>query len=265
MKKSILYTVGAALLGLFAFSTSASAASINTATPSLSVPTVTADQTEISGTATKNVNVYVKLNNDKQIATTTSSKDGKYTIKLPKKYAVNTKLYVYAQPSKSYNYFYRIVTVAAANTTTTTNNKTTTSKTSTSKTNTNTSTTNTSSTSSTTGNVKFNDLLGSWKSSASGKYTQLWTFNNDTGLDQTLYKNQSYDSKILSNATFNVKSINGNLIQMNYRGKGITKNSTMYIRLVSKTKFYLVDSNNKPLNVKVGQAPAATYTFTKTK
>ncbi|MHA8110530.1 Ig-like domain-containing protein [Lactobacillaceae bacterium Melli_B4] len=255
MKKSILYTIGIALLGVFAFGTNASAAKLNAASPSLSVPTVTTDQKEISGTATKNVNVYVKLNNDKQVATTTASKDGKYTIKLPKKYAVNTKLYVYAQPNNSYNYFYRIVTVAAANTTktnTTTNNKTTNSS-------------NNSGSASSTSVAKFDDLLGNWKSSASGKYTQLWTFNNDTGLNQTLYKNRNFNSKVLSNATFNVKNINGNVIEMTYRGKGIKKDSTMYVRLVSKNKFYLVDSNNKLLKVKVGEAPASTYSFTKIK
>ncbi|UQS87179.1 Ig-like domain-containing protein [Nicoliella spurrieriana] len=257
MKKPFLFVIGAFFLALFSFGTSANAATSATKTPSLSVPSVTTADTKISGTATKNVDVYVRLNNNKKIAATVANSKGKYTITLPKKYAVNTKLYVYAQPDKSSHYFYRIVTVKAASTTTTTN-------TSSSAKTTNKSSSNNSSSSSV-AVAKVNDLMGNWKSSASGSYTQLWTFNNDTGLNQTLYKNKILNSKLLSNAVFNVKHVNGKVITLTYRGKGDKKTSTMYIRLVNKNKFYLVDSNNKLVSVKMGAAPAATYSFTRIK
>ncbi|MBW1604918.1 Ig-like domain-containing protein [Lactobacillus sp. Sy-1] len=260
MKKSLLFTIGTFVLAAFTLGAGVNAAKVNTKTPSLKVPNVTTSDTTISGTATKNVNVYVKLNNSKKVASTTSDSKGKYTIKLPKKYSVNTKLYVYAQADNSYNYFYRIVTVKSASTTSSSSAS---SSAATASSATSSSSSSSSSSSATT--AKVSDLMGSWKSSASGKYTQLWEFDNDTGFNQTLYKNKTYDSKLLNNAVFNIKKVDGKVITLTYRGKGVSKTSTMYIRLVSKNKFYLVTSDNKLASVKVGNAPTATYSFTKVK
>ncbi|MEJ6400057.1 Ig-like domain-containing protein [Nicoliella lavandulae] len=266
MKKSIFYTLGVLLLTFVTLGVSADAAKVDTHGLSLTIPTVTNKQTEISGTATKNTPVYVKLDNKKTVATTTASSDGKYTLKLPKKYAANTNLYVYVQPSKANYYFYKIITVKSNDTSSSSSsNSASSTSSSSSSSSSKTSTTSSSSSSSTKTVAKVSDLAGNWKSSASGKYTQLWTFNNDTGLNQTQYKNKKYDSKILSNAVYNVKNVNGNVITMTYRGKGVKKTSTMYIRLVSSKKFYLVDKNNKLLKLKVGNAPTATYSFTKIK
>ncbi|ETY72555.1 hypothetical protein LFAB_16905 [Lactiplantibacillus fabifermentans T30PCM01] len=104
---------------------------------------------------------------------------------------------------------------------------------------------------------------GTWKSNTANKYRQVWTFSQKKGFNSYLYKNGKKVKTLVAYGNYRVKETSRNVWKLTYRPNGSKKWQTVYLRFTAKNKLQLVNSKNKVINVKVGVAPAAKWTFTK--
>jgi len=229
--------------------------------PSLSVNALYSNSKQVTGTATKGSKIAVKSskNAKKNLGTATaSSKTGKYTVKLAKAVKTNSNVYVYATNAKTKAYFYRIIRVQAAATKTATKKTTSTKKTTAKKT---TAKKSTSTKKVTSYNIK--TPTGTWKSNTANKYSQVWTFSQKTGLNQTLYKNGKKVKTLVSYAKYDVDAKTPTFWKITYTPKGAKKAQTLYMRFTSASKFKVVNAKNQVVKTTAGVAPAANWTFSK--
>ncbi|GEO70179.1 Ig-like domain-containing protein [Levilactobacillus acidifarinae] len=227
--------------------------------PSLKVNAIYNNSKTITGTATKGSKITVKStkNAKKNLATATaSSKTGKYTVKLSKTLKKDTNVYVYATNSKTKAYFYRIIRVqaAATKTATKTTKKTTTTKTTAKKTTT---------AKKSTASFSVKTPTGTWKSNTANKYSQVLTFSQKTGFNQTLYKNGKKVKTLVSYAKYSVDAKTPTFWKITYTPKNAKKSSNFYMRFTSAKKFKIVNAKNQVVKTTAGVAPAANWTFTK--
>ena len=229
--------------------------------PSLKVNAIYNNSKTIKGTATKGSKITVKStkNAKKNLATATASrKTGKYTAKLSKTLKKNTNVYVYATNPKTKAYFYRIIRVQAAATKTATKKTT-----STKKTTTKTTAKKTTSTKKSTASFSVKTPTGTWKSNTANKYSQVFTFSQKAGFNQTLYKNGKKVKTLVSYATYKVDAKTPTFWKITYTPKNAKKSSSFYMRFTSAKKFKIVNSKNQVVKTTAGVAPAANWTFTK--
>jgi len=288
MKKLMVVLTGVATVATLGAAIPTTALTANAATrqttvakktaPSLTVATINNQTKQITGTATKGAKIMVKsTQNAKQnLGTATASKTtGKYTVKLAKTLKTSQTVYVYATNLTTKAYFYRIIHVQAAKATntktvkkaaatkskssSTTKTTTTTKKAATTKKTTATKKTTTSTkTSSKAFTVKM--PAGTWKSNTANQYSQTLTFSQKAGFSQTLYKNGKQAKKVVTGSNYNLTAETPTLWKVNY--KSGSKTQTLYLHYTAANKFTLVNAKNVITKTKVGNAPAAIWTFT---
>ncbi|WP_318765070.1 Ig-like domain-containing protein [Lactiplantibacillus carotarum] len=241
--------------------------------PSLKVSAIYNNAKTITGTATKGSKITVKAtkNAKKNLGTATASKKGKYTVKLAKTLKTNSNVYVYATNPKTKAYYYEIIRVQAAAKKATTTKKAATKKassakaTSSSKKTTKKATTTKKTATKKTTAAKSFDIkapAGTWKSNTANKYSQVWSFSNKNGLQQTLYKNGKKVKTLVSYSNYKATATKtANVWKLTYKTSA-KKSSTVYMRYTSAKKFTLVNAKNKVVKTKAGVAPAASWTFT---
>ncbi|MCG0792259.1 putative extracellular protein (putative) [Lactiplantibacillus plantarum] len=273
MKKLMIAVTGLAMVATLGAAVPVTGITANAATkkttatknvaPSLKVNAIYNNTTQITGTATKGAKITVKstANAKKNLGTATVSKTtGRYTVKLAKTLKAQSNVYVYATNPTTKAYFYRVIRVqtakATASSTKKTTNKTTTTKKVATK-----STAATSSSKKTTKSFKVNAPAGTWKTNTTNKYSQILMFSAKNGFDQTLYKNGKQVKKLVSYASYSMTAKTPTFWKVSYKSGSTTK--TLYLRYTATNKFTVVNAKNQIVKVKVGNAPAAVWTFTK--
>ncbi|MCB7152078.1 Ig-like domain-containing protein [Lactiplantibacillus plantarum] len=249
MKKLMIAVTGLAMVATLGAAVPVTGITANAATkkttatknvaPSLKVNAIYNNTTQITGTATKGAKITVKstANAKKNLGTATASKTtGKYTVKLAKTLKAQSNVYVYATNPTTKAYFYRVIRVQTAKTTA-------------------------SSTKKTTKSFKVNAPAGTWKSNTTNKYSQILTFSAKNGFNQTLYKNGKQVKKLVSYASYSMTAKTPTFWKVSYKSGSTTK--TLYLRYTPTNKFTVVNAKNQIVKVKVGNAPAAVWTFTK--
>lgn len=267
MKKLMIAVTGLAMVATLGAAVPVTGITANAATkkttatknvaPSLKVNAIYNNTTQITGTATKGAKITVKstANAKKNLGTATASKTtGKYTVKLAKTLKAQSNVYVYATNPTTKAYFYRVIRVQTAKTTASSTKKTT-NKVATK------STAATSSSKKTTKSFKVNAPAGTWKSNTTNKYSQILTFSAKNGFNQTLYKNGKQVKKLVSYASYSMTAKTPTFWKVSYKSGSTTK--TLYLRYTATNKFTVVNAKNQIVKVKVGNAPAAVWTFTK--
>lgn len=273
MKKLMIAVTGLAMVATLGAAVPVTGITANAATkkttatknvaPSLKVNAIYNNTTQITGTATKGAKITVKstANAKKNLGTATASKTtGKYTVKLAKTLKAQSNVYVYATNPTTKAYFYRVIRVQTAKTTASSTKKTTNKTTTTKKVATK-STAATSSSKKTTKSFKVNAPAGTWKSNTTNKYSQILTFSAKNGFNQTLYKNGKQVKKVVSYASYSMTAKTPTFWKVSYKSGSTTK--TLYLRYTATNKFTVVNAKNQIVKVKVGNAPAAVWTFTK--
>ncbi len=245
-------------VALFALLFGAKAVSANSLT--LDIDDVYTNSTSITGDATKGASIIVRDANKKVLAKSTAdSVNGKFQVNLNSKLKAYQKVYVYAREAND-SYFYRIMNVKPASSKVTTSHSssatTSTSNSSSSKTNSSSKKTSSSKSS----KVSINTPTGTWKSGNNAGYTVVTKFNQSTGLNQYLYYNGKYTKKLINYATYKVTA-KGSFWKITYRQRHHKTYQNMYIRFTSNKTFWIVNSKNKPLKVKFGNAPVHYYKF----
>ncbi|MDN7014604.1 Ig-like domain-containing protein [Lactiplantibacillus plantarum] len=93
------------------------------------------------------------------------------------------------------------------------------------------------------------------------KYSQILTFSAKNGFNQTLYKNGKQVKKLVSYASYSMTAKTPTFWKVSYKSGSTTK--TLYLRYTATNKFTVVNAKNQIVKVKVGNAPAAVWMFTK--
>ncbi|MDV0430444.1 Ig-like domain-containing protein [Lactiplantibacillus sp. DA1] len=268
MKKLMIAVTGLAIAATLGATVPVTGITANAATkkttatknmaPSLKVNAIYNNTKQITGTATKGAKITVKstVNAKKNVGIATASKTtGKYTVKLAKTLTAGSNVYVYATNPTTKAYFYRIIRIQNAKATAS-SAKTTTKKTSTTK-----KATTSSAKKTVTKSFKVNSPAGTWKSNTANKYSQTLTFSTKNGFNQILYKNGKQVKKLVSYANYSMTAKTPMFWKVNYKSGSTTK--TLYLRYTATNKFTVVNAKNQIVKVKVGNAPAAVWTFTK--
>lgn len=106
---------------------------------------------------------------------------------------------------------------------------------------------------------------GTWKSNTANHYQQVWSFSQKDGLNETLYKNGKKVKTLIAYGNYQVSEQSRNFWKLTTKTSGSTKKTATYLRYTAANKFQIVNSKNQVIATKAGVAPAANWSFTKTK
>ncbi|ETY72558.1 hypothetical protein LFAB_16930 [Lactiplantibacillus fabifermentans T30PCM01] len=106
---------------------------------------------------------------------------------------------------------------------------------------------------------------GTWKSNTANHYQQVWSFSQKNGLNATLYQNGKKVKTLIAYGNYQVSEQSRNFWKLTTKTSGSTKKTTTYLRYTAANKFQIVNSKNQIIATKAGVAPAANWSFTKTK